>query len=395
MPRPLSGNGLKVLFAADRLSARGGADRHLLGILDRLRDRPGVKTLLAVGFDDGSLPENEKERTGPRVRLKGLDRSGLGGRGRKAALERLEDLAASFKPDLIHLQNIMDPAIIRCAAGIGPGLATIQDHRFFCPGRGKLTSEGRPCTVPMGPGCLSCFADPDYGQRMSELTRTRLEALKGLKKILVLSDYMGQELARAGLDPGSIRTLPPFVHALEEPPRANVSGYHLLACRLVERKGVRLALEAARMLRGPLGLVVAGDGPLAGEVRAAAVRGLVRYQGWADRKRMGELLHGAASLWLPGLWAEPFGIVGLEALALGVPVISTRVGGVAQWFREGENGLAVAPGDPAGLAAAADRLAGDRALASELSRRGRKGVLEKFRPESLMDALMNTYSEIR
>ena len=264
MTLPPSQDRLRILFAADRLSARGGADRHLLGILDRFRDQPGARTLLAVGFDDGSLPGPERERLGPWTRLKGLDRSGLGGRGRKAVLAGLEELVREFRPHLIHLQNVMDPEIIGRAAALAPSLATVQDHRFFCPGKGKLTRAGEPCREPLGPGCLGCFIDPDYGRRMLELTLARLEALKGLKKILVLSDYMGRELARAGLDPEPVQTLGPFVHGLEKPREQSGRERHLLACRLVERKGVRVALEAARRLKAGPGLVIAGEGSLAG-----------------------------------------------------------------------------------------------------------------------------------
>jgi len=70
---------VRVLFLHDRLSARGGADRHLIGLLERLRGR--VETLLAVGLDDASLPPAERAGLGPWRRVKGLDRGGLKPRG--------------------------------------------------------------------------------------------------------------------------------------------------------------------------------------------------------------------------------------------------------------------------------------------------------------------------
>ena len=82
-------------------------------------------------------------------------------------------------------------------------------------------------------------------------------------------------------------------------------------------------------------------------------------------------------------------------MSLGTPVIATPRGGVAEWFRPGHNGLGIPPGDPAALAAAADRLALDRALARRLARQGRERSRQKFRPESMMNGLMNIYSEIR
>lgn len=390
--------GLRVLFMADRLSARGGADRHLLGIVKRLRGE--AHTLLAVGHDDGSLPEAERAELGAWRRVKGLERGGLRARGGAAARRRLGELLDSWRPRVVHLQNIMDPALLELSAADGRALLTVQDHRFFCPGLGKLTARGEVCRRVMGEHCLGCFEEPDYGRRLLELTRRRLAAAAGMTRVLVLSQYMAEELERAwaalGIPAPPLSVLPPWVDGLEMEPEGlrppGECGYHLLAGRLVERKGVRVALEAARRLERPLPLWVAGDGPLAGEVARAAQAsgGRVRFLGWQDRGGMARLLAGARSLWLPSLWAEPFGLVGLEALWLGRPVVASAVGGVGQWLRPGENGFVVPPGDAPALAAAADRLAVEPALADGLGQRGRRDAAA-FAPAGLMARLWGYY----
>jgi glycosyltransferase involved in cell wall biosynthesis len=169
-----------------------------------------------------------------------------------------------------------------------------------------------------------------------------------------------------------------------------------LAGRLSEHKGVRVALAAARALRSDLPLVVAGDGPLAEVVREEARRPAtrVRFAGWADRRALGDLLGRARSLWLPSLWAEPFGIAGLEALACGVPVVASDGGGVADWLSHDENGLAAKAGSAADLARAADRLACDPDLARALGERGRERVAREFEPASLMRRLRDVYAEV-
>ncbi|MCB2225348.1 MAG: glycosyltransferase family 4 protein [Desulfarculaceae bacterium] len=381
---------MRVLHLHDRLSARGGAERHLLSLLARLQGRDD--TLLAVGFDDASLPPAERVEIGPWQRVKGLDRSGLSARGGQAARARLGEAIDAFAPELIHVHNLMDPGLMALAAEAGPTVMTVQDHRLFCPGRGKLLPDGRLCDRAMGPECLACFDDPDYGRRMLELTRARLEALQAMGRVLVLSNYMASELALVGVDPARISVLPPPV---ELPPRVGTGerGYHLLAGRLVGRKGVRVALEARELLSEPLPLVVAGDGPLAGEVAraASASGGRLIFEGWADRARMGALLAGAASLWVPSLWAEPWGLVGPEALSRATPVAAAPVGGVPEWLRPGEHGLAAAPGDARALAEAADRLAADSALARGLGRAGRDWVRQHLDEDKLMARLKQTY----
>ncbi|MGD9125502.1 MAG: glycosyltransferase family 4 protein [Desulfarculaceae bacterium] len=387
----------RILMLSDRLSARGGADRHLLGLLEHLQGR--AQTLLAVGVDDGSLPEAERPALGPWQRLKGLERSGLAQRGQKASYLRLSLVLKEFRPTVIHFHNIMDPGLLGLGASSGKALLTVQDHRLFCPGQGKLRPDGEICGQDLGSQCLTCFEDREYADKLLSLTRQRLRAAAGFGRVLVLSKYMAQELTRAwtalAVAPPPLEVLPPFVHGLDMGSGLQSGAYHLLAGRLVESKGIRTALRALELLLEPLPLVIAGDGPLVSEIRdrADASQGRLQYLGWADRSSMDRLLAGARSLWLPSLWAEPFGIVGLEAQAKGVPVIASDVGGVRDWLILGETGFLIPPGDAAALARAADRLAADAGLAQRLGEKGTQVVRERFSCPRLMQRLVDCYAE--
>ena len=383
---------MRVLLLNSRLSDRGGADRWLLGVLKRLQGR--IETLAAVGYLDRALPAAELQRAGPWVRVKGLDRSGLGRRGGQGALAGLRATLESFDPQVVHVNDVTDPDLLALVAGTGRGVMTVQDHRVFCPGRGKLNSADQPCQQPAGEACEACFDDPAYGRTMLALTRRRAAAVAGMARVTVLSRYMAEQLTGAGVPRARIQRLPPFVDSIGrgEPPAGE--GYHLLAGRLVQHKGVQVALEAASLLREALPLVVAGHGPLAPQVAQAAAGQRVRQVGWAHREAMGALLRGARTLWLPSLWAEPFGIVGLEALWCGVPVIASRVGGVTDWLVPQVNGLLVAPGCARELAAAADRLAADAALARRMGHQGQQMVRRDHDPEQLMLRLLEIYHQL-
>jgi glycosyltransferase involved in cell wall biosynthesis len=215
--------------------------------------------------------------------------------------------------------------------------------------------------------------------------------------LTTLSQYMAAELGRAfaaeGLAAPPVHAVPPWPRRLAEAPRSGPGGYHLLAGRLVERKGVRVAAAAAAGGRAGLPLVVAGDGPLAGEVAAAARAsgGWLRFAGWAGRAGLARLLAGARSLWLPSLWAEPFGIAGLEASACGVPVAASEVGGVSEWLAHGEGGFLLPPGDAGALAEAGRRLAADPELARRLGRAGARRAARDFRPAPLLARLESLY----
>ncbi len=386
---------MRVMFLNGRLSDRGGADRWLLGVLARLQGR--VTTLLGVGYHDPALPHRELHRVGPWIRLKGLDRRGLRRRGLDGALARLGEALDDFAPDLIQVNDVTDPDLLALVAGTGRAVMMVQDHRFFCPGQGKMDRQRRPCVEPMGDGCAACLEDADYGAALLSLTRRRLAALMDMRNVTVLSRYMARELTALGLDPARVTVLPPFVDDLSRPlgdEPQQTPEYHLLAGRLALHKGVETALDAAGALEG-LPLLVAGDGPLRGLVEQhAGEGGRLSYAGWVDRDGLWRLLAGARSLWLPSLWAEPFGIVGLEALSAGVPVIAADVGGVRDWLTHQRHGLLVRSGSAGELRRAADRLAADPDLATGLGQRGRRRVARDFDAAAIMDRLVQLYQEV-
>jgi glycosyltransferase involved in cell wall biosynthesis len=132
----------------------------------------------------------------------------------------------------------------------------------------------------------------------------------------------------------------------------------LFVGRLAETKGVRDAVEAWRRSGVDLPLVVAGTGPLRGELssRAERIPGL-ELLGWVERDRLSALYRRARALLMPSRWQEPFGIAGIEALSFGVPVVAWESGAVGEWHSG--PGL-VAWGDVEALA---------RALADAVNRR--------------------------
>jgi len=384
---------MKILFINSRLSDRGGADRWLLGVLARLQGR--AQTLLVFGYKDKAFPPEEEARIGPTIRVKGLDRGGLGRGASVAAINRLKDVLRSFRPSVVHVNDVVDPEVLKVAASTKRGVATIQDHRFFCPGRGKVKAHAVSCAKTMDKRCLCCFDDADRGLAMIELTRRRFEAASEMKRITVLSNYMAEELCALGMEKKRIEVIAPFVDGIEINKKPGTSRKHLFAGRLSWQKGVATALAAAELLSGDAELLIAGDGPMADFIaeRAAKGKGNIKFIGWADRKTMTSLLTNACTLWMPGIWAEPFGIVGLEAMARGTPVIASDAGGISDWLLHGETGLLIPPGDAAALAEAANRLAMDSGLACRLAKNAINRAEHCYAPDKLMERLLDVYSK--
>lgn len=351
---------MRVLHLADRLTDRGGAYRHLLGLLEHLA--VDHELLLAVGRDEG-----QAKASCPVAVVPGLD-------ARTAVPVALEEVAAAFRPDLIHVHNVMNPHVLEWAGATGRALITVQDHRYFCPTRGKWTTEGAVCHEVLGAGtCAACFDDGAYFREILDLTLRRLAAVRRAPSVVVLSRYMKEELAAASVPADRIHVIPPFVHGLDPLAEPDGPPCVLFVGRLVEAKGVRDALEAWRLSGVDLPLVFAGTGPLRASLRDSGAQVL----GWVPHARLSALYRRARALLLPSRWQEPFGIAGLEAASFGVPVVAWDSGGIREWH-PGE-GL-VPWGDVAGLA---------RALRGAVNRRS--APPHAAQPAELMDRLTALY----
>ena len=322
---------MRILHVADRLSDRGGADLALLGLLDALADAHDLH--LAVGRDDGVV-----RPPCPASVVRELD-------SRTGAGADLDPLLRRLRPDLVHVHNVVNPEVLEWAAGLD-AVMTVQDHRFFCPGRGKWTSDGRMCGDAMErETCAGCFDDRSYFEATLQLTTDRLEPLKRMR-LAVLSSYMKRELIQVGVTAERIAVVPPVAHGLDLQARADGPPCVLFVGRVVEAKGIRDAIDAWRRSESDLPFVVAGTGPLRREIESQGIEVL----GWLDRRRLSAAYRRATVVVMPSRWQEPFGIVGLEALTLGTPVAAWDSGGVREWHPGGE--LLVPWGDVDGLARA-------------------------------------------
>ena len=274
---------------------------------------------LAAGFDDGSV-----QAPTPTEIVPGLE-------ARAARDVTLDTLLKRHAPDRLHLHNVVNPLALEQAAARG-ALLTIQDHRFFCPGRGKLTGAGEVCDQPMSATtCARCFDDARYFDQVLSLTRRRLDAARGMAAITVLSDYMKRELVRAGVEARRVHVIPPFVDGLDQAATPAGPPCALFVGRLVEAKGVRDAIAAWRSSRVRLPLVLAGTGSLRAALEGEQHQD-IELRGWVPHHQLAALYARARVLIFPPRWQEPFGIVGLEALFMGVPVAAWQSGGVREWF---------------------------------------------------------------
>ncbi|MGC9178076.1 MAG: glycosyltransferase family 4 protein [Conexivisphaera sp.] len=173
----------------------------------------------------------------------------------------------------------------------------------------------------------------------------------------------------------------------------------LTVARLERAKGIQVLLRALASLgpgSRPLTVIV-GDGPYRGELeglaRALGVAGSVRFVGYVDNRHIDPYYAAADAFVLPSL-EESFGIVILEAMFHGVPVIASDAWGPRDIIRDGYNGLLFRRGDHEGLARALLWLMANRAAALEIGERGRQECLLKYTPEAVIPRLVGVYEGV-
>jgi colanic acid/amylovoran biosynthesis glycosyltransferase len=173
----------------------------------------------------------------------------------------------------------------------------------------------------------------------------------------------------------------------------------LFVGRLVPQKGHAVLLEAVALLaeRGrELELVLAGDGPMRPALEALAARiGVserVRFLGAVGQEQIRALYEEASVFCLPS-FAEGLPTVLMEALAMELPVISTRINGAPELVRDGVTGLLVTPGRADELADAIERLIEDPALGARMGSAGREAVRREFDVEACAGRLRELLHE--
>ena len=163
--------------------------------------------------------------------------------------------------------------------------------------------------------------------------------------------------------------------------------------RLKAPKDFLTLIRSLRAVRAPFEAMIVGDGPdrvqLEDEIRARGLSEQVRLAG--ERSDVPELLAASDVFVLPSR-SEGMPVSVLEAMAAGLPVVASRVGGLAEQVVDGETGLLVQPGDPAELAAALERVLTDPSMRLRLGATGRARAEQAFDVDRFRRAHLELYS---
>ena len=303
--------------------------------------------------------------------------------------------------EVVHFHNtfpLISPAAYRAAKKGGAAVVqTLHNYRLLCPGA-TFFRDGRVCEDCLGkavpwPGAVHKCYRGNLGA--SAATVGMLGVHRGLgtyarqvDRYIALSGFAKQKFIEGGLPADRVVVKPNF---LDVDPGVGPGGtYALFVGRLTEEKGVRLLLDAWE-LDPPLPLKIVGDGPLRGEVEAAASPS-VKYLGRQPSAEVLRLMGGAACLIFPSLWYEGMPRTIIESFAVGTPVVACDLGTMRSMVIDGVNGAKVPAGDAAALRGAVSRLAASHGEES-LRASTRADFESKYTGSMNYEQLLNIYRD--
>lgn len=296
---------------------------------------------------------------------------------------RLAELLRGF--DVVHFHNVSllgGPGILRYGEGVK--LCTLHDYWFVCPTHILWRMNREPCERRT---CLRCTIASGRPPQLWRGTGAIPRATGEVHAFLAGSEFARRRHTDVGLR-GRIEILPPFVpdHDIERGRRAAGTGrshpgrpFFLVVSRLEEPKGVQDVIRTFASFRRAE-LVIAGRGAFEPRLREMADGlGHVRFLGWQEHDALGDLYRRARAVVVPSRCYESFGLVAIEALAAGAPVVVRDRGALPEIVAATGGGLVY--GHPDELGPLLDRLLDRPDLGPDLGERGRR-VVERDYSES-------------
>lgn len=316
------------------------------------------------------------------------------------AYREMRRLLEEDRPDVVHVHGVypmFSPSVlVACRRAGVPVVMTVHNYNLTCPTWYHLY-KGRVCEDCVGGHEYRCVLKncrdsiPEsfaYALRSSVARRFRLFH-DNVDMLIVLTSFAKGRLLQAGFRDDQMAVVSNPAPMPETTANAVEGQYVAFAGRFSPEKGVETLLAAARQLAG-VPFKVAGDGPTLSDMMAKAPRN-VEFAGRLDAGELRAFYAGARLVVVPSVWFEQFPMVILEAMALGLPVVASRIGGLPEIVEDGITGCLFEPGNAEDLAEKLGGLWSNPELRRRMGKAGREKVIRQYGQEQYYNNLMAVY----
>lgn len=314
---------------------------------------------------------------------------------------------ASTKANLVHVHNFfpqLSPTVFDACMEAGvPSVWTLHNFRIACA-NGLLFRDGQVCEECIGRQPWAavrhrCYRGSYLGTAavaaMIGWHRTRGTWRRKVSRFIALNEFARDLFVRAGIPAQLISIKANFVTDVTASLSAACSKRNgvVFVGRLSPEKGAKTLIAAWHNLPD-IPLTILGDGPERAMLEAIAPP-WVRFLGFQDRTAVLTAMAGAAALVVPSLWYENFPMTVVEAMALGTPVIASRIGALATIVTDEQSGLHFAPGNPDDLARVVRKALSNPDRLVRMGEKARNTWEDAMSPERNLERLLKIYEEAK
>jgi len=401
---------MKILHINDKYCDLGGTEKYLLDICNAL-EKMGNQIITISS-------SAEKEHISVQGRKEYFVKPSYGLRSGLKMWRTYRNILEQENPDIIHLHNthyFVSPLIIKKLSSLKPTVKFAHDARLFCPSLGRkvfpLSSD--ICHYPLGIHCFNkkgCY--PFHLDRKGLFDNLNkflfvfyeLRVSRSLDRIIVGSQYMYDELLNNGVSRDRLVILPPFVSIVDKDSTLNTTegdtneSVILWVGRFDDSKGERDLLNALSLLKiSKWKALLVGDGPYKdAATHYAKEKGIhrkVSFPGQIPYESIQELYEKCSFVVMSSKVPESFGLVGIEAMAKGKPIIAYDIGAVKEWLIDGVTGILVKKDNIQELSLAIEKLICNKKLTFQLGLSGNQRVKKQYSQEKHLASLITLYND--
>ena len=391
---------LRVLHVNEFVSQKGGVEAYLRSLVPLL-EKEGLTQYFAYGEGEGDDVKNA-------IQIPGIRSTVF--RENIEAEKLVSGVLDNVSPDVVHVHNIKNIGVLNALVKYGKCVFTTHDYRLVCPASTFFYKRSKEmCTKVSGLGCFTttlskhCMTPrPRYARYFYDRVRWFKKNYRNGIELIAPSQGAKTRFVEAGCREESITVLPYFcpLKPLEEPRPVPESPRITFMGRIAPSKGYGFFVEALGLLPENVSGVMVGSFSAESEKR---VKNLARkygcldrleLKGWASREEVVQIIDQTSVFVFPSIWPETLGIVGIEALSRGVPVVASDIGGVREWLVDGFNGFLAEPGHASQISEGVKKIIASHQNTMEFGRNGIKHVNTKFLPELHIRQLLAIYERI-
>ncbi len=318
-----------------------------------------------------------------------------------AGRKSIRKMIAKDAPEIIHVHEVypyFSPWILKDLKNAGiPVVMTCHDYRLTCP-ISTHYRNGETCTKCQDKNEFQCIFN-NCRNNILESAAFALRSFSARKMNLFSenitcyttpSNFVKNWLVESGFPGERIHVLPNVNPISNSEPKKNNGEYIGYVGRISEEKGIDTLLEAARQTELPVRL--AGDYSVMPDLVAAAPSN-VEFIGTLNRDQLADFYRNARFVVVPSTCLETFGMVALEAMSYGLPVIASRTGGLQEVVNDDVSGFLFEKGNAMQLAEKMKQLWANPELVRKMGEAGQTKLSREYSKEIYYSRLMAIYEE--